>query len=167
VSRRISSSTCGDNGDEGSQECFDRVEELRHVGVGERTAAKILGRDESEVSQHDAEHFGARHVRVVDHRGERPRPQRFQHRATQGRLARAGFAGQEQDAFATPQTVQQLTEPLLVRRAQVKELRVGRDREWLVGETVEGLVDGICQRSEGRRLHGSIIRMLPARGGTE
>ena len=62
------------------------------------------------------------------------------------RLARAGFAGQEQDAFATPQAVQQFTERLLVRRAQVEELRVGRDREWLFGETVEGLVDGICQR---------------------
>ena len=48
------------DGDERSQEGLDRVEELRHVGVGERTAAKVLGRDESEVAQHDAEDLGAR-----------------------------------------------------------------------------------------------------------
>ena len=129
---------------------------------GERSAAEIFVRHETEIAQDDTEDLGPGHVGVEDHRGKRARPERFQDGAAERGLARAGLAGEQQHALAPPQPVQQLAERALVRLAQVEELRIGGDRKRLIVEAVEGFIDRISQGLwRGRWLHASIIGSLP------
>src|SRR5690606_37874253 len=83
---------------------------------------------------------------------------RIEHGAAERRLARAGLAGDHEQAFAPAEPVEELGVGPLMRRAQVEEPGVGRDRERLLGEPVENLVDRIAERVwRWGRLHRAII----------
>ena len=62
--------------------------------------------------------------------------------AADGGLAGADLAGQQHEAAAALQPVQQVRQRLAVPRAQVQEARVGRDRERLLLQSEEGRIHG-------------------------
>ena len=87
------------------EKALERVEQLWGIRVREGAAPDLFARDEPEITEHDAKDLRAGHVRVEDDRRERPIAERLEHAAAERRLARAGFAAEEQQRFTPAEPV--------------------------------------------------------------
>ena len=131
---------------------------MRRVGFRQGAFSDFVARDQPEIAQDDAQNLSAGHVRIQHEGGKCAVTKRIDDRARQRRLARSGLAGQQQNAFAAPQSNQQIVVRAPMRRAPEHETRIGGKRKRLFAETVEGLIERLAQIGRrGRRLHESII----------
>ena len=120
------------------------------------TSLDVLARDHAEVLQDALEQILFRHERVEDQRGERIAIDIFQQGPAQRRLARADVSGDDDEAFAPADGVLEQLEGVRVRRAPVQKLRIRRQAERLLVESVVALVHMVTaaaqfSASTGRR----------------
>ena len=73
---------------------------------------------------------------IEDQRGGKIAVELFEHRAAEGGLARADFAGHLDKAFALANAVKQMVEGFAMLRAVKQEPRVRRDVERRLGQAV-------------------------------
>src|SRR5262249_61998639 len=76
------------------------------------------------------------HARVQQKRGERRAIDLLEDRTAQRRLAGADVAGDDDEALAAPDRVLQKVERVAVRLAAIEELRIRRQAERLLRESV-------------------------------
>ncbi len=151
------------------QEVVERAREVVARGRDGPSAADVVARDHAEVEQDLAQQLVHRQEGVEHQRRERRLVEPRQQRPGDRGLAGADVAGEHDHAFVPARRVEQLADGLLVRFAQIEEMRVGRQRERRLREAVvllvglgwragrpdgEGFAHGwnIARRTRGRRL---------------
>src|SRR5207237_194742 len=109
--------------------------------VEELFSRRILDTGDSKLAEQRGEHLMGVEKRIEDQRRvDAVLVELLDQVATEGRLARSRFAGDEHEAFAIADSIQELTLCLAVLSRVEDELRVRGERERLVLETEEALV---------------------------
>jgi hypothetical protein len=117
-------------------------EAVERVDIGLAGGRRRVGDGDAEFLAHRLQQFHRRQLGVVDIGHAVAGRDLLQEAAADGGLAGADLAGQQHEAAAALQPVQQVRQRLAVPRAQVQEARVGRDRERLLLQAEEGRIHG-------------------------
>jgi hypothetical protein len=115
---------------------------VQRIGPGLQAVGRRPGQRDAELLAHRLQQFHRRQFGVVDVGHLVAGRDLLQEAAADGGLAGADPAGQQHEAAAALQPVQQVGQCFAVHRAQVQEARVRRDRERLLLQAEEGRVHG-------------------------